>query len=173
MLAGVTFARGYFPLRFDAVSGGAPMLMQAVIQFSDRYVMAAALGGMPLALHLRLPGDYSLPLGSRRGLNLQESVGGEAGHSLLTASSYKCGSQWRGPFVREGVRESLAGLFRQSLTAKGGNGGCWSGCYGRSEAENITDRRASTAVFVDARTGRTVESGIIGLIVDIGLISRG
>ena len=75
--------------------------------------------------------------------------------------------------VREGVRESLADLFRQSLTAKGGNRGCWSGCYGRSAAENITDRRASTAVFVDARTGRTVESGIIGLSVDIGLISRG
>ena len=70
--------------------------------------------------------------------------------------------------VREGVRESLADLFRQSLTAKGGNRGCWSGCYGRSAAENITDRRASTAVFVDTRTGRTVESGSIGPD-DIGL----
>ena len=35
-------------------------------------------------------------------------MGGEAGHSLLTAFSYKCGSQWRGPIVREGVREFVA-----------------------------------------------------------------
>ena len=64
MLAGVTFVRGYFSLRFAAVSGGAPTLMQAVIQFSDRYVMAAALEGMPLAPHLRLPGDYPSPWGA-------------------------------------------------------------------------------------------------------------
>lgn len=120
MPAGVTFARGHFSLRFAAVSGGTPTLMQAVTQFSDRYVMAAVLVGTPLAPHLRLPGDYSLPLGSRR----------------------------RRPIVREGVRESLADLFRQSLTAKGGNRGCWSGCYGRSAAENITDRRANTFFLI-------------------------
>lgn len=148
MPAGVTFARGYFSLRFAAVSGGTPTLMQAVTQFSDRYVMAAALGGTPLAPHLRLPGDYSLPLGSRMGLDLQESVGGEAGHSLLTAFPYKCGSRRRRPIVREGVRESLADLFRQSLPAKGGNGGCWSGCLGRSAAENQTDRRANTFFLI-------------------------
>ncbi len=57
--------------------------------------------------------------------------------------------------VREGVRESLADLLRQSLTAKGGNGGCWSGCYGRSAAENKTDKRASTAFYMDAGIGTT------------------
>lgn len=106
-----------------------------------------------LALALRSPGRLSLPLGSRRGLNQQESVGGEAGHSLLTAFPYKCGSRRRRPFVREGVRESLADLLRQSLTAKGGNRGCWSGCYGRSVAENITDRRASSAFCMDSGIG--------------------
>ena len=89
----------------------------------------------------------------------QESVGGEAGHSLLTAFPYKCGSRMRRPIVREGVRESLADLLRQSLTAKGGNRGCWSGCYGRSAAENITDRRASTAFYMDGGIGTTGGTG--------------
>ena len=96
-----------------------------------------------LALALRSPGRLSLPLGSRRGLDLQESVGGEAGHSLLTFYPYKCVSLVRLPSVRGGVRESLADLLRQSLPAKGGNRGCWSGCLVRSAAENQTDRRAS------------------------------
>lgn len=34
--------------------------------------------------------------------------------------------------------ETLTALFGQSLPAKGGNGGCWSGCYGLSAAQNIT-----------------------------------
>ena len=111
-----------------------------------------------LALVLPLPGDY-FPLEGPGVINQQESVGGEAGHSLLTAFPYKCGSRRRRPIVREGVRESLADLFRQSLTAKGGNGGCWSGCYGRSAAENITDRRASTAFYMDGGIGTAVGTG--------------
>lgn len=35
-------------------------------------------------------------------------MAGPAGHSLLTAFPYKCGSLGRGPIVRGGVRESVA-----------------------------------------------------------------
>ena len=112
-----------------------------------------------LALALRSPGRVSLPVGSRRGLNPQESVGGEAGHSLLTSSPYKCGSLMRPPSVRGGVRESLADLFRQSLPAKGGNRGCWSGCLVRCAAENQTDRRASTASFIGTDIGTAAGTG--------------
>ena len=112
-----------------------------------------------LALALQTPGRLSLPLGSRRGLNPQESVGGEAGHSLLTSSPYKCGCLVRRPSVRGGVRESLADLLRQSLPAKGGNRGCWSGCFVRSAAENQTDRRASTASLIDLGTGTATGTG--------------
>ena len=56
------------------------------------YVMIADSGHRPLHWCCRLPGDYLSPLGSRRGLSPQESVDGSAGHSLLTASPYKCGS---------------------------------------------------------------------------------
>ena len=111
-----------------------------------------------LALVLPLPGDY-FPLEGPGVIGQQESVGGKAGHSLLTAFPYKCGSRRRRPMVREGVRESLADLLRQSLTAKGGNEGCWSGCYGRSAAENITDRRASTAFYIGPGTGTAAGTG--------------
>ena len=111
-----------------------------------------------LALVLPLPGDY-FPLEGPGVINQQESVDGSAGHSLLTAFPYKCGSRRRRPMVREGVRESLADLLRQSLTAKGGNRGCWSGCYGRSAAENITDRRASTAFYIGPGTGTAAGTG--------------
>ena len=50
-------------------------------------------------------------------------------------------------------QESVAGLPGHSLTAKGGNEGCWSGCLGRSAAENQTDRRASTAFLIDLGIG--------------------
>ena len=63
-----------------------------------------------LALVLPLPGDY-FPLEGLGVINLQESVGGEAGHSLLTAFPYKCGGLGRWPCVREGVRKSVADLF--------------------------------------------------------------
>ena len=54
---------------------------------------------------------------------------------------------------RWGGRESVADLLRHSLTAKGGNEGCWSGCLGRSTAENQTDRRASTTFLIDPGIG--------------------
>ena len=111
-----------------------------------------------LALVLPLPGDY-FPLEGPGVINQQESVGGEAGHSLLTAFPYKCGSRRRRSIVREGVHESVADLFGHSLTAKGDNGGCWSGCYGRSAAENITDRRASTAFYMDGGIGTAAGTG--------------
>ena len=41
----------------------------AVTQFRWDYVMESGIRGTTLALALRLPGDYSLPLGSRRGIN--------------------------------------------------------------------------------------------------------
>ena len=63
-----------------------------------------------LALVLPLPGDY-FPLEGLGVINLQESVGGEAGHSLLTAFPYKCGSLVRRPMEREGVRKSVADLL--------------------------------------------------------------
>ena len=56
-------------------------------------------------------------------------------------------------------QESVAGLSGHSLTAKGGNEGCWSGCLGRSTAENQTDRRASTAFLIDLGIGTTAETG--------------
>ena len=63
-----------------------------------------------LALVLPLPGDY-FPLEGPGVIGQQESVGGEAGHSLLTAFPYKCGSLGRGPCVRWGVRKSVADLL--------------------------------------------------------------
>ena len=41
----------------------------AVTQFRWDYVMESGIRGTTLALALRLPGDYSLPVGSRRGIN--------------------------------------------------------------------------------------------------------
>ena len=60
---------------------------------------------------------------------------------------------------RGGGRESVADLLRHSLTAKGGNEGCWSGCLGRSTAENQTDRRASTAFLIDPGIGTAAGIG--------------
>ena len=60
---------------------------------------------------------------------------------------------------RWGGRESVADLLRHSLTAKGGNEGCWSGCLGRSIAENQTDRRASTAFLIDPGIGTAAGAG--------------
>ena len=54
---------------------------------------------------------------------------------------------------RGGGRESVADLLRHSLTAKGGNEGCWSGCLCCSSAEAQTDRRASTASLIDLGLG--------------------
>ena len=63
-------------------------MLAAVTQSRWDYVNVRGFGTPALALALRLPGDYSLPLGSRRGIDQQESVAGLAGHSLLTDSIY-------------------------------------------------------------------------------------
>ena len=113
---------------------------------------------LTLALALRLPGDY-LPLEGPGVTDQQESVAGLSGHSLLTAFPLKCGSRMRRPMERGGGRESVADLLRHSLTAKGGNEGCWSGCLGRSTAENQTDRRASTAFLIGLDIGTAAGTG--------------
>ena len=123
-------------------------LLAAVTQFRWDYVMESGIRALTLALALRLPGDY-LPLEGSGVTDQQESVAGLSGHSLLTAFPLKCGSRRRWPMERGGGRESVADLLRHSLTAKGSIEGCWSGCLGRSTAENQTDRRASTAFLID------------------------
>ena len=65
---------------------------------------------MTLALALGLPGDCA-PLEGPGVTDQQESVAGLSGHSLLTASPYKCGSLGRKPMERWGVRKSVADLF--------------------------------------------------------------
>ena len=131
---------------------------RTLIQSRWDYVMESGIRALTLALALRLPGDY-FPLEGPGVTDQQESVAGLSGHSLLTAFPLKCGSRRRGPMERGGGRESVADLFGHSLTAKGGNGGCWSGCLGRSAAENQTDRRASTASFIDPGISTAVGAG--------------
>ena len=63
-----------------------------------------------MALALGLPGDYA-PLEGPGVTDLQESVAGLSGHSLLTAFPLKCGSWRRWPMERGGVRKSVADLF--------------------------------------------------------------
>ncbi len=130
----------------------------AVTQFRWDYVMESGIREMTVALALRLPGDY-LPLEGLGVTDQQESVAGLSGHSLLTAFPLKCGSWRRRPMERGGGRESVADLLRHSLIAKGGNEGCWSGCLGRSTAENQTDRRASTAFLIDLGIGTAAGTG--------------
>ena len=113
---------------------------------------------LTFALALGLPGDYA-PLEGPGVTDQQESVAGLSGHSLLTAFPLKCGGRRRWPMERGGGRESVADLLRHSLTAKGGNEGCWSGCLGRSTAENQTDRRASTAFLIDPGIGIAAGTG--------------
>ena len=59
-----------------------------------------------------------------------------------------------------GQQESVADMFGHSLTAKGGNEGCWSGCYGGGEAEIKTDRRAITAFYMDSGISTVVGTGL-------------
>ena len=127
----------------------------AVTQFRWDYVMESGIRALMLALALLLPGDY-FPLEGPGVTDQQESVAGLSGHSLLTAFPLKRGSWRRWPMEREGGRESVADLLCHSLTAKGGNDCCWSGCLGRSIAENQTDRRASTAFLIDTGIGIAV-----------------
>ena len=80
----------------------------------------------------------------------------------MTAFPLKCGSLAARANGAEGVRESVAGLSGHSLTAKGGNRGCWSGCLGGGSAGDQTDRRASTFSLIDLGIGKTVGLGTIG-----------
>lgn len=59
MTAGKTLMRGSCLPNLDKPPGGALPLPQAVIQFSDGYVMAAVNGGRTPELVQRLPGDIS------------------------------------------------------------------------------------------------------------------
>ena len=130
----------------------------AVTQFRWDYVMESGIRALTVALALRLPGDY-LPLAGPGVTDQHESVAGLSGHSLLTAFPLKCGSRRRRPMERGGGRESVADLLRHSLTAKGGNKGCWSGCLVRRPAENQTDRRASTAFYIGLDISTIVGTG--------------
>ena len=125
--------------------------------------MESEIWGTTLALALWLPGDY-LPLEGPGVINQQESVAGLSGHSLLTAFPLKCGSLRRRPMERGGGRESVADLLRHSLTAKGGNEGCWSGCLGGGSAGDQTDRRASTAFLFDLGIGTSAGIGYHRLV---------
>ena len=120
--------------------------------------MESGIRALTLALALRLPGDY-LPLEGPGVTDQQESVAGLSGHSLLTAFPLKCGSLRRRPMERGGGSESVADLLRHSLTAKGGNEGCWSGCLGGGPAGDQTDRRASTASLIDLGIGTAAGTG--------------
>ena len=60
-------------------------------------------------------------------------------------------------------------LPENSLTAKGGNRGCWSGCLGGGSAGDQTDRRASTFSLIYVGIGRTLDQGTIGPYIPIGL----
>ena len=60
---------------------------------------------------------------------------------------------------RGGGRESVAVDAVAATDTKGGNRGCWSGCLGRSAAENQTDRRASTASYIGLGTGTAAGTG--------------
>ena len=130
----------------------------AVTQFRWDYVMESGIREMTAALALRLPGDY-LPLEGLGVTDQQESVAGLPGHSLLIVSSLKCGSRRRRPMERGGGRESVADLFGHSLTAKGGNRGCWSGCLGEGSDGDQTYRRASTAFLIDLGIGTAAGTG--------------
>ena len=72
--------------------------------------MESGIRALTVALALGLPGDY-LPLEGPGVTDLQESVAGLSGHSLLTAFPLKCGSRRRRPMEREGVRKSVADLL--------------------------------------------------------------
>ena len=82
----------------------------AVTHFRWDYVMESGIQALTLALALQLPGDY-LPLEGSGVTDQQESVAGLSGHSLLTASPYKCGSLGRKPMERGGDRKSVADLL--------------------------------------------------------------
>lgn len=100
--------------------------------------------GTTVALALRFPGDF-LPWGPGGDNRVQICDGLAPTQSCTPLSLYKCGSLAARANGAEGVRETVAGLSGHSLTAKGGNRGCWSGCLGGGSAGDQTDRRAITA----------------------------
>ena len=125
--------------------------------------MESGIRALTLALALRFPGDF-LPWGPGGGDNRVQVCDGLApAQSCTPLPLYKCGSLAAMANGAEGVRESVADLFGHSLTAKGGNSGCWSGCLGGGSAGDQTDRRASTFFLIGLRTRRTLDQGTIGL----------
>ena len=134
----------------------------AVTQFRWDYVMESGFRALTSALALWFPGDYSLPLGRRRGINqhgelavveqAQRAAQPTAGRDR---SSFKVREPCASANGAEGVRESVTDLLRHSLPAKGGNEGCLSGRL-------VRPRRASTAFLIDLRIALPLEQGTIG-----------
>lgn len=91
-----------------------------------------------------------ISLGGRGDNRVQVCDGLAPAQSCTPLFLYKCGSLAARANGAEGVRESVAGLPGHSLTAKGGNRGCWSGCLGGGFAGDQTDRRASTFFLMGA-----------------------
>ena len=94
------------------------------------------------------------------GINQMQVCDGLApAQSCIPLFLYKCVSLAARANGAEGVRESAPDLLRCSLTAKGGNRGCWSGCLGEDSAGDQTDRRASAAfLLTSAPVGRWIRA---------------
>ena len=141
-------------------------MTDAVTQFRWDYVMESGIRALTLALALRLPGDYPLPLGSWRGISGRVSSRRRClrwkGRRQAAAARGREESRNRFPlYVREpwalangaeGVRKSVAGLSGHSLAAKGGNEGCLSGRL-------VRPGRASTFSLIDPGIGTAVGTG--------------
>ena len=110
-----------------------------------------------------------ISLGGRGDNRVQVCDGLAPAQSCTPLFLYKCVSLAARANGAEGVRESVADLFGHSLTAKGGNRGCWSGCLGGGSAGDQTDRRASTFSLIYVGIGRTLDQGTIGPYIPIGL----
>ena len=88
---------------------------------------------LTVAPALPLPGDYALPLGSRRGINQHGELAVAEGP---LRGEQPTADRDRFPFIcGEGVREFVAGLSGHNLTAKGGNRGCRSGRLCRPDGQ--------------------------------------
>ena len=103
-----------------------------------------------------------ISLGGRGDNRVQVCDGLAPAQSCTPLFLYKCAGICARANGAEGVRESVAGLPGHSLTAKGGNRGCWSGCLCCSSAEAQTDRRASTAFLIGPGRALPLVSGTIG-----------
>ena len=127
--------------------------------------MESGFRALTVALALGLPGDYSLPLGSRRGINqhgelavVEQAQRAEQPTAGRDRFSFKVREPCAQANGAEGVRESVTDLLRHSLPAKGGNEGCLSGRL-------VRPRRASTFFLIDAGNVLTPELGAIGPIL--------